>query len=181
MDNGFKEHCDARISGRESVYQTHIEALAKEDWEWHVNAAVGEITAVLMNLRADLQGGLLSSIVDQTRAEVFDSFLDHARAYLAENRKNEAGVISGVVFEDTCRRIARNHGVDEASKNLDGVISALVANGVVSSVMAKRARVAAHVRTKATHAQWDEFDTGAVEATIAVTDELVLQNLDGRA
>jgi hypothetical protein len=36
---------------------------------------------------------------DRARAETFDNFLDHARAYLGEKRIKEAGVIAGVVFE----------------------------------------------------------------------------------
>jgi len=125
--------------------------------------------------------GLLNSIADRTRAQTFDSFLDHAREYLASRQKNEAGVIAGVVFEDTVRRIAITHGIDESGKKLDSIISALAADGVISGVTAKRCRAAAGVRTKATHAQWDEFDIGDVQATVAVTDELVLVKLDGEA
>ena len=38
---------------------------------------------------------------NSTAAEAFDDFLDHAEAYLHGGRKMEAGVIAGVVFEDT--------------------------------------------------------------------------------
>lgn len=134
----------------------------------------------MANLVIDLEKGLLVSIADQTRAEVFDDFLDHARFYLIENQKDQAGVISGVVFEDTLRRIARNKGIEEAGEQLDQIISALAREGVLTGAMAKRARAAAHVRTQATHAQWDEFGLGDVEATISLTDELILRSLDGR-
>lgn len=45
--------------------------------------------------------GLLASVTDRARAEVFDNFLDHAQAHFGDGHKNEAGVIAGVVFEDT--------------------------------------------------------------------------------
>jgi hypothetical protein len=65
----------------------------------------------------------------------------------------EAGVIAGVVFEDALRRICRKHRITEKDVNLDSLISALVKIGALTDMKAKRARVAAHVRTKATHAQ----------------------------
>lgn len=165
-----------------SPYVQHIESALREgeqqNWEY-VPAIVGEISASLKNLRTDLEAGLLYSIADRTRAETFDNFLDHARAYLARGYKNEAGVIAGVVFEDTLRRVAVKHSIEETGQKLDSLISALAASGAISGAMAKRSRVAAHVRTKATHAQWDEFETGDIDAAIAVTDELVLSKLDG--
>ena len=169
---------------KNSPYVEHLDGAIEEGencaWEY-VAGTVGEIRAVLKNLLTDIQAGLLNSIADRTRAETFDRFLDHAREYLAEGRKNEAGVIAGVVFEDTVRRIALKRGIEESGKKLDSLISALASDGAISGVMAKRCRAAAGVRTKATHAQWEEFQPGDVQATVAVTDELVLAKLDGEA
>ncbi len=41
----------------------------------------------------------------QIRGETFDNFLDHAVAYRDCGGKDQAGVIAGVVFEDTMRKI----------------------------------------------------------------------------
>lgn len=194
LDGAHYENCRGWITATQQIasylfpdgdspYAQHIAAAVEEakdaDWEW-ICRAVGEIRAALKNLRVDFEHGLLDSLENRIRAETFDHFLDHARVYLADNRKNEAGVIAGVVFEDVVRRISRNHGIGESGQKLDQLISKLVSGGVITPVMAKRARVAAHVRTKATHAQWDEFETGDVEATIAVADELVLAKLDAQ-
>jgi hypothetical protein len=43
----------------------------------------------------------------------------------------------------------------------------------------KQAKVAAHVRTKATHARWDEFDTVGVRATIELTRQFLAGHLGG--
>ncbi|MDX2252483.1 MAG: hypothetical protein NW202_09360 [Nitrospira sp.] len=139
---------------------------------------MAELRALLQCLLVDAQAGLLATVADQARAETFDDFLDHADAYLAESRKNEAGVIGGVVFEDTLRRICRKQSIVEKDVQLDQLISTLTSNGIFSGVKAKRARVAAHVRTKASHAQWDEFDFSDVEATIVLARELIASHLD---
>jgi hypothetical protein len=126
----------------------------------------------------DANAGLLASVANQARAETFDDFLDHADAYLKDKRKNEAGVIAGVVFEDTLRQICRNEGIAEIGLKIDGLISELTNRGELSSVKTERARVAAHVRTKASHAQWDEYEIEDVKATIEFTRELISAKLD---
>ena len=172
---GIRSFLRVLFPNGDSIYTQEIDELAKQDWGWTVNQLVGEIYAILKHLSTDINSGLLSSIEDQTRIQIFDNFLDHARHYLDDNKKNEAGVIAGVVFEDTIRRIADKSSVPQAGVKLDQVISALSQSQSISGAMAKRARAAAHVRTKATHAQWDEFEVGDVAAAISTTDELVLK------
>lgn len=143
-----------------------------------IPSRVGEFTDLLMNLLDDIKQGLLGSIVDRVRAEAFDDFLDHAEAYYKDGRKNEAGAIAGVVFEDTIRRICDKYKITQKGVKLDDLIINLAKADEISQIKAKRARVAAHVRTKATHAQWDEFTLEDVKATIDFTRELISDKLD---
>jgi len=162
----------------QTPYRVRSDRIVNKEHGWLVNTAVGEFAALLKNLLVDAEAGLLTSVADRARAEAFDDFLDHADVYFAEGRKNESGVIAGVVFEDTLRRICRKEGVTEKGLKLDGLISELTNRGYLSAIMAKRARVAAHVRTKASHAQWDEFELADVRATIEFTREIVAAKLD---
>lgn len=143
-----------------------------------IHTGVGELASVLKALMHDMNSGLLTSLADRARAETFDDFLDHADAYLKHKRKNHAGVIAGVVFEDTVRRICRKNMLEEKGKRIDYLISILSSKGVISGIQAKRARAAAHIRTKATHAQWDEFEFEDARATIQFTRELIVSKLD---
>ena len=160
-------------------YRVKADSLATQAHGFVINNAVGEMAAILKLLLIDADAGLLSSVVDQAQAEVFDDFLDHADAYIADGRKNESGAIAGVVFEDSLRRICRKLHVIENGVKLDALISNLSASGELSAIKAKRARVAAHVRTKATHAQWNEFELEDVKATIAFTRELIESKFGG--
>ncbi|MEE8226589.1 MAG: hypothetical protein V3R30_07195 [Kiloniellales bacterium] len=137
------------------------------------NWRVGTASDQLRRLLADIEDGLLVSVADQATAETFDDFLDHADFYLRQNRKDPAGVIAGVVFEDSLRRICTANDITEVGQKLDDLISQLQKAGVLSAMKTKRARAAAGVRTKATHAQWPEFDGPDVEATIKFTRELL--------
>jgi len=161
-----------------NAFRKRAEEIAVRKSGWGAPGDVGEFTALLKNLAKDVDAGLLTSIADRARAETFDEFLEHGRAYLKEKKKQEAGVICGVVFEDTVRRICRKNDIEEAGVQLDSLIGSLTKIEVLTGTKAKRARVAAHVRTKATHAQWDEFDLADVSATVDITQELISGQLD---
>jgi hypothetical protein len=162
----------------EAPYRMRADKIADKEHGWLINSAVGKLAALLKNLLLDAEAGLIASVADRARAETFDDFLDHADAYFADGRKNESGVIAGVVFEDTLRRICRKEGIVEKDVKLDMLISSLTSRGELSSTKAKRARVAAHVRTKASHAQWDEFELEDVRAAIEFTREIIAAKLD---
>lgn len=188
-DEAHKQDCVAWLASAQNIvhlvvtdsgnpYRSSVDKICGSDRGYCTQTSVGDVTVMLKSLLQDIDLGLLASIEDQTRAAVFDDFLDHAKEYAKEERKNEAGVIAGVVFEDTLRSICRNAGITEKGRKLDTLIDDLVKAGTLTQVKAKRAKVAAHVRTKATHAQWDEFELGDVDTTIAFTEELILNHLE---
>ncbi len=166
------------IGNNDNPYKKSVDKICNTDQGILNPISVGEVTVILKLLLQDIDRGLLASIEDQTRASVFDDFLDHAKEYAKNNISNEAGVIAGVVFEDTLRTICRNSGVEEKGEKLDILIDQLVKSGILTQTKAKRARVAAHVRTKATHAQWEEFELEDVNTTIRFTEELILKYLE---
>lgn len=53
-----------------------------------------------------------------------------------------------------------------------------VSRGELSAIKARRARVKAHIRTKASYVQWEEFESSDVQVTIEFTRELVSLKLD---
>lgn len=161
-----------------SPYRANVETIIAGGIHLGAQDQVGEVASILSALLSDAKQGLITSIADHARAEVFDDFLDHAIEYSKKNKKNEAGVIAGVVFEDSLRRICRKHGIVDKDILLDNLISELTKQNIFSAAKAKRARVAAHVRTKATHAQWDEFDINDVLACIGFLQELIVYELD---
>ena len=140
---------------------------------------VASIAEILRALLLDIDAGLLGDLGNKIRAETFDSFLDHAELYLKKGNKNEAGAIAGVVFEDTVRRMYRDKLGDDKDQNLEGLINALASQGVITGQQSKQAKVGSHVRTKATHARWDEFDIEGVESTIQITKRFLREHFGG--
>lgn len=142
------------------------------------NRYVGELCAVLGNLLEEIDSGMLISVETSITAGVLDDFLDHAEVYHKAGKKDQAGVIAGVVFEDSVRKLSEKHGVNSQSAKLDDLISELAKLDVFTQTKAKRARAAADVRTKATHADWTKFDSNDVRATIEFTRELLREELE---
>lgn len=165
------------VPAQDAPYRKKVDRIAEGTHGYHIHHAVRECSSVLTTLLADGDAGLLASVADQARAETFDDFLDHAANYLQRSRKNEAGTIAGVVFEDALRRICRRLSIVEKGQKLDALISEMASRSELTAVKAKRARAAADVRTKATHAQWDEFEIEDVRATIEFTRELIESKL----
>jgi hypothetical protein len=110
---------------------------------------VGSIAEILRALLVDIDAGLLGTLANQIRTETFEDFLEHAARYHAEGRHRQAGVIVGVIFEDTIRRICRDKGIIPTGKDdLEKLINALTSKRVITGQQSKQAKVAAHVRTK---------------------------------
>lgn len=142
-----------------------------------VDQQVLTVAELLRSLLGDIDAGLVATLANAIRAETFADFLEHAVAYRKEGRKNEAGVIAGVVFEDTIRKIYADKIRTFSRPELEQVIIALSKNQVISEEEAKQARVAAHVRTKATHADWSAFSEKGVDDTIRFTRALIETHL----
>jgi hypothetical protein len=90
------------------------------------------------------------------------------------------GAASSGISKDTIRRIYRNKIADhDQGKELDQLINALARKSVITGQQSKEAKLAAHVRSKATHALWDEFDLHGVQATIQITKQFLADHLGG--
>lgn len=138
------------------------------------SATVGAVRGILQSLLQDIEAGLITRLEARIVGEAFDDFLDQAEI-LAAKGQIASGVLAGVVFEDTIRRIGRENQIEH--DKVDQVIIMLVKAEVITEAKAKAARAAAHVRTKATHAEWNAFDISDVKATILTTRDLIATHL----
>ena len=158
----------------DEVYRKHVEWAANvSDYSWRVSTTASILRAML----TDIDAGLVSTLANSIRAETFDIFLDHAVAYRKRGGKDQAGVIAGVVFEDTMRKLYADNIDKVARPELEQIIIALTKQQVITEEQAKQARVAQLVRTKATHAEWAGFTMEGVDDTIKITKALIEAHL----
>jgi hypothetical protein len=163
-------------SSSDNPYYTRGQELVRQGNAPHgAFLAVSRMAAMLTRLLEEIEGGLLTTVENHAIAVTFDDFLDHGAEYLRHNRKNEAAVIAGIVFEDTIRRICRVLDISENGIALDALISELTKRDppALTALKAKRARAAAGLRTSAAHARWEEIGLGDVTPVIELTKELI--------
>ena len=87
-------------------YHVYVQRLVDQSRNL-LHETVSDMTALLRRVLEEIEGGLLTTIENHPIAVTFDDFLDHGAEYLKHVRKNEAGVVAGIVFEDRIRRICR--------------------------------------------------------------------------
>ncbi len=168
--NAYTKQCVVIAS---KLHTAHLDPMMASSVK---SECAGEMVSVLQSLLEDIEAGLISSLEDRISGATFDDFLDHAVEYHKQGRSKESGVIAGVVFEDSIRRIGKNSGV--VNSKVENIINALASDGVLNQTKVKRAKVGAHVRNKATHAEWEQFDLRDVQDTIDITRELISTHLD---
>jgi hypothetical protein len=140
-------------------------------------AACSSLFGLLQQLHRDFEAGLLANLEAQASAKTFDDLLDHAQAYLKEKRHEPAGVLAGVVFEDTIRKLCDKHAIPQDGVALDTLLSSLAKAGVITPLERKEGTTAAAVRTSATHARWDEYVPDQVETVVRLTRRLIREKL----
>jgi hypothetical protein len=138
---------------------------------------VVKLRGMLEQLRADFAAGLLTNLESQISAQTFEDLLVHAGAYLHDGRKEPAGVLTGVVFEDTIHKLCARHGIPHAGLTLEPLLTALGSKNVLTALERKEGITAAGLRTSATHARWDEFDADQVESVLRFTRRLLQEKL----
>lgn len=144
---------------------------------WVMRHNVLALAEMLKHLKTDIAAGLLTTLERQVSAETYDDLIDHASAYLEEGRKDPAGIIVAVVFEDTIRRVCRTNGIDDSDKTCEPLINALTAANVLTKLEAKEAKLASDLRANATHAWWDRFNADQVQVVINFTRRLLREKL----
>lgn len=148
-------------------------ALATTD----IRSAILGLHGMLQNIRRDLDAGLLSNLELRFSARTFDDLLDHATAYLQDRRHEPAGVLAGVVFEDTVRKLCDKHSIPQDGIKLENLLSELVKRSVLTPLERKEATTASGLRTSATHARWDEYGISQVVPVIDFTRRLIREKL----
>ena len=142
-----------------------------------VIGASSALLSLLFGIKLDFEAGLLSKLEAQVTAQTFDDLLDHAEEYLSKRRKQPAGILTGVVFEDTIRQLCRRNNIFEMGSNLDLLLSELVKKGVLLPIDRADCTTAANLRTSATHARWEEFGEENVKSVLAFTRRLIREKL----
>jgi len=143
----------------------------------NISACVSLICGSLEGMKADIAGGILTSIRGAITGEVLSDLLKLSRTVLedtGDSPKNVAAVLAAAAFEDTIRRMAERNGIDAEGK-LSEVLSALKSTGVIQGAQVGIAQSYLGFRNKALHANWDQIDRPEVVSVLGFVEQLILK------
>jgi hypothetical protein len=142
---------------------------------------VSTVTAALHNLREEVEHGLISSIERRVTSDVLSDLVRLARAALdqaGDGATNVAAVLAAAAYEDTLRRIARDHAGLVGRDDLADVITHLKDAGLL--VPPQLSIVIGHLnfRNHALHANWERIDRTSVGSALGLVEALLLKHFN---
>lgn len=161
-----------RLYGENSQhFKTYSTALATTNFynlhsNW--NAHLAQVVGVAKAIEHDLSSGLLTNFRAIVQADIFADFLEMGEYLLQEGYKDAAAVIIGSVLEDGLRKLSEMHDLpitNEAGKPLtiDPLNNQLAKQEVYSKLIQKQITSWAHIRNKAAHGEFGEYNREQVQ------------------
>lgn len=126
----------------------------------------GRLRSVFRAAREDYEGGYLRSTRSLIQAEVFDTELEQAQAFLNAGYKTPAAVVAGVVLETSLRELCAQQGIPHESEKLEKMNADLAKKGVYNKLQQKRITALADIRNSAAHGHPDQFKEADVRDMI---------------
>ena len=116
----------------------------------------------LREIRETITDGLIVDIQSEARGEALGDFLILARESLDAEQKDVAAVLACAALEDALKRCANARGLNVQDKNMNEVVNALKAEGVIRRNQGALLSAFVKLRNDALHARWAAIDTTGV-------------------
>jgi uncharacterized protein (DUF2164 family) len=143
---------------------------------------VSQMFGIAISVKHDLEHDLLFNIRVLMQADIFADFLEMGEYLLNEGYKDASAVIIGTVLENSLRKLCENNNIPTtktsgAPLTIDPLNSALVKNEVYNKLVQKQITTWAHIRNKAAHGEYDEYDTNETKMMLLFVQSFVEQHL----
>lgn len=132
------------------------------------NSHFSQMVGVARAVKHDLDNGLLIQFKSLVQADVFADFLEMGEYLLQEGYKDAAAVIVGSVLENGLRKLAEDIGIpltqpSGKSMTIEPLNVELAKQEVYSKLVQKQITSWAHVRNKAAHGEFGEYNREQVQ------------------
>lgn len=134
--------------------------------EW--NAHISQMCGIALSMKYDYENGLMVNIRSLVQADIFADFLEMGEYLLNEGYKDAAAVIIGAVLEDSLKKLCEKNEISTVKNNgksltIDPLNSALAKAEIYTKLNQKQITTWAHIRNKAAHGEYGEYDKTQVE------------------
>lgn len=148
------------------------------NWYGHVS----QVQGVALTVKHDIENDLIGSIKGLLQAEIFANFLEIGEHLLSEGYKDAAAVTIGAVLEDGLRELCKKNNIATTKPNstpltIEPLNTELAKNEIYSKLTQKQITSWAHIRNKAAHGQYNEYDKSQVEMMLLFVQGFADQHL----
>jgi len=156
----------------ENFYNIH------SNWYGHIS----QVQGIALTVKHDIQNDLLGSIKGLLQADLFADFLEIGEHLLKEGYKDAAAVTIGAVLEDGLRKLCDKSGIATTKPNgspmtIDPLNAELAKQSIYSKLVQKQVTSWAHIRNKAAHGEYDEYNKEQVEMMLLFVQGFAEQHL----
>lgn len=175
-----------RLYGENSQhFECYSSALATDNFYFlhsNWNAHLSQMVGVAKTIKHDLENGLLVDFKALVQADVFADFLEMGEYLLQEGYKDAAAVIIGSVLEDGLRKLAERSDVPIISESgkpltIDPLNTELSKHDVYSKLVQKQITSWAHIRNKAAHGEFGEYNREQVQMMLLFVQNFASEHL----
>lgn len=167
-------------------FSNYTQALNTENFyyihsEW--NAHISQMLGIALSVKYDYEKGLLVNIRALVQADIFADFLEMGEYLLKEGYKDAAAVIIGAVLEDSLRKLCDKNGISTSRDNgtpltIDPLNVTLAKADVYSKLVQKQITTWVHVRNKAAHGEYQEYDKNQIDMMLLFVQNFAEQYLE---
>jgi len=176
-----------RLYGEKSQhFESYSSAINTPDFYFihgNRNRQISQMFGLVKTIQHDLETGLLENFKSLIQADVFADFLEMGEYLLQEGYKDAAAVIIGSVLEDGLRKLAESKGVKTVSDSgkpltIDPLNAELAKSDIYSKLKQKEITSWAHIRNKAAHGEFSEYDKDDVRKMLLFVQEFTSKHLN---
>lgn len=166
-------------------YKNYSEAISTDNfyaihsrWYGHIS----QVQGIALTVKHDVENDLLSDIRGLLQAEIFGNFLEIGEHLLNEGYKDAAAVTIGAVLEDGLRELCKKNDISITKPNgspmtIEPLNTELAKHEVYTKLVQKQVTSYAHIRNKAAHGQYEEYDKSQVEMMLLFVQNFSDQHL----
>jgi hypothetical protein len=143
---------------------------------YEIGSLAQSIRGTLLNIREELDRGLIRSIATEAAGEVIGDLVALAKAELRAGYSNVAAVLAAAALEDAVKRKAVELGINVTNKSLDSVINALKSRSLFKGAQVPIVSSYVKLRNSAMHAEWDKISDADIGSLIGFLEPFLREH-----
>lgn len=148
------------------------------NWYGHIS----QLQGIALAVKHDIENDLLGSIKGLLQADLFADFLEIGEHLLEEGYKDAAAVTIGAVLGDGLRKLCNKNEIKTIKPNgspmtIDPLNAELAKKNIYSKLVQKQVTSWAHIRNKAAHGEYEEYNKEQVKMMLLFVQGFAGQHL----